>query len=133
MKKEKSCGAVVWRLRDGHREYLIEHMKKGHLSIPKGHVEAGETEEQTALREIREETNLEVRLDTRFRHVVTYSPSADVIKDVVFFTAEALPGPMVNQEAEVSALSWMPYEEAVAAVTYPTDKETLEQAHAWLG
>ncbi len=132
MKQEKSCGAVVWKMKKGQRLYLVEHMIQGHTSLPKGHVEGDETEEETALREIREETGLDAVLDTGFRHVITYSPYPDVVKDVVFFTAEAADGEMKNQEEEVSALEWMTYEDAYRAMTYDTDKETLEKANAYL-
>ena len=54
---------------------LIRHKNGGHWAFPKGHVEKKETEEDTALREIREETGLEVLLDTGFRRAVTYSRS----------------------------------------------------------
>ena len=132
MKMEKSCGAVVYRLENGCPLYLIERMALGHTSIPKGHVEGNETEEETALREIREETNLSVQLDTGFRHLVSYSPQPGVMKDVVFFVARALEGEMINQECEVSALEWMPLDAAIAAVTYVTDKETLRLADAYI-
>ena len=133
MKHEKSCGAVVYRFTDGNLFFLIEHMKLGHVSIPKGHVEGNETEEETAVREIREETNLEVRLDTGFRHEVSYSPSPGIEKQVVFFAAEAATDDLKNQECEVSALEWMPWEQAIGAVTYGTDKEVLSHAAAYLG
>jgi len=63
MKKEKSCGAVVYREQDKKRFYLIlRHKRKGtkggHWDLPKGHVEENESEHQTALREVKEETNL---------------------------------------------------------------------------
>ena len=132
MKKEKSCGAVVYRRREGNMEFLLEHMVQGHTSIPKGHVEAGETEEETARREIREETNLEVELDTAFRHVITYSPGTGIVKDVVFFIAEAKPGKMINQECEVTSLEWMPYDKALAALTHASDRETLTAAEKYL-
>ena len=45
MKYEKSCGAVVYKEDQGRRLYLIEHMALGHIPLPKGHVEEGETEE----------------------------------------------------------------------------------------
>ena len=133
MKYEKSCGAAVYEIRCGVLFFLVEHMVKGHLSIPKGHVEGNETEEETAVREIREETGLEVRLDTVFRHEVSYSPEEGIQKQVVFFAAEALPGGMVNQECEVSALEWLPYDEAVRRVTYETDKDVLSHAAVYLG
>ena len=132
MKYEKSCGAAVYRIEQGTILFLIEHMKLGHISIPKGHMEGQETEEETAVREIREETGLEVELDTAFRHAVRYSPRAGIEKEVVFFTAQLTGGEMQNQECEVSALEWLPYDRAVEAVTYRTDKEVLAHASAYL-
>ena len=133
MKKEKSCGAVVYKWADGVPLFLVEHMAQGHVSLPKGHMEGRETEAETALREIREETNLEVRLDTGFRHVIGYSPSPGVWKDVVFFIAEAVSDRLINQECEVSALEWLPFREAAAAMTFDTDRETLTKAYQYLG
>ncbi len=115
MKFEKSCGAVVYKVVSGVTLFLIEHMALGHTSLPKGHMEKGETEEETAIREIKEETNLDVVLDTRFRHTISYSPYPGIEKTVVFFAAEAASDSLVNQECEVSALEWMPYEQACLA------------------
>ena len=130
MIKEKSCGAVVYKVVNGDVLYLTEHMAKGHVSIPKGHVEDGETETETALREIKEETNLKVEIDTSFRHTISYSPYEGCIKDVVFFTAKAISDDMINQESEVSALEWLTYEKAFAALTFDSDKQTLALADA---
>lgn len=79
MKYEKSCGAVIWRNNDREREYLIILNKKGnalgHWGFPKGHVEAGEKELDTARREIREEVGLEVdSFMPEFRIVNRYNP-----------------------------------------------------------
>ncbi len=128
MIREKSCGAVVYKREKGELLFLVEHMIQGHTSLPKGHVEGNETEEETALREIREETNLEAQLDTSFRHTITYSPREGVIKDVVFFVAEAREGRMINQECEVSGLEWLPYAQAAEAMTFGSDRETLRLA-----
>ena len=89
MIKEKSCGAVIFKIIDNQIYFLVEHMKKGHYALTKGHVENNETEVQTAIREIKEETNLDVIIDTNFREVITYSPYEGCIKDVVFFIAQA--------------------------------------------
>ena len=133
MKHEKSCGAVVYRFEGGRLYFLVEHMRLGHISIPKGHVEGNETEEETARREIKEETNLDVRMDTAFRHEISYSPASGILKQVVFFAAEAVSREMKNQECEVSGLEWLPQDEAVRAVTYDTDKEVLSHAVEYLG
>ena len=74
MKHEKSCGAVVYQFRDGTPLFLIEHMALGHVSLPKGHVEGNETEEETAARELREGANVEARVDTGFRHETSSAP-----------------------------------------------------------
>ena len=133
MKQEKSCGAVVYRLRNETLDFLVEHMIQGHTSIPKGHVEGNETEEETAVREIREETRLEVKLDTVFRHEIHYSPYPGIMKQVIFFAAEAQAGEMKNQESEVSFLEWLPAEQAIQAVTYEDDRDVLSHAAVYLG
>lgn len=125
MIKEKSCGAVVFKVEDGKIYYLIEKMKKGHYSIPKGHVENKETEEQTALREIKEETSLNVWLDTRYKTRVTYSPYKGCMKDVIFFVAKALTKDPIPQEIEVSEIYWLELKDAVARLTYDSDKQVV--------
>ncbi len=133
MIKEKSCGAVVYKIEGGEYLFLLETMRLGHISLPKGHVEADETEAQTALREIKEETNLDVLLDTGFRRVVSYSPYEGCIKDVVFFVAKAKNDlKMQNQECEVSSLTWKNFEEAKKLLTFDSDKQTLTAAYNYL-
>ena len=113
MKKEKSCGAVVFRQEsDKHKVLLIKHINGGHWSFPKGHVEKDETEEETATREIFEETGLTVHIDTKFRCVTTYCPKKDVIKDVIYFLALANEEITQAQETEVSDILWVFIEKA---------------------
>ncbi len=131
--EEKSCGAVVWREEAGRREYLLARHNGGHWSFPKGHVESGETEEQTALREIAEETGLLAQVDTGFRRQVTYYPKPDVVKDVIFFTARITGGREHAQEAEIAEIGWFPLQEARSLITYATDEEVLLAAETYLG
>ena len=131
-KEEKSCGAVIWRKEDGQRQYLLARHNGGHWSFPKGHVENNETEEETAMREILEETGLNARIDTSFRHQVTYSPKPGVIKDVIFFIAVPTGGMEHPQEAEISQLGWFSFQEAAERITYATDEEILLAAEAYL-
>ncbi|MBQ7816589.1 MAG: NUDIX domain-containing protein [Oscillospiraceae bacterium] len=129
MKKEKSCGAIVFYLKDEKEQILlIKHANSGHWSFPKGHVEAGETEVQTAMREIKEETGVNASVDTRFREVVTYSPKKDVIKDVVYFFATTENYETYNQEEEVSDICWVNIDRAIKSVSYKNDKELVRKA-----
>ena len=93
MNYEYSCGAVVFTRIGGVPHYLLVRAKdqrKGCHGFPKGHMEPGETEEQTALREIFEETGLRVQLLEGFRAVTEYPLPCppDTRKRVVFFLAE---------------------------------------------
>ena len=88
-------------------------------------MEGNETESETALREIREETGLTVTLDTCFRAVVTYSPKPGVMKDVIYFAAEYIGGEAHRQVEEVTEICWVPAEEAAAHITFENDKDVL--------
>lgn len=81
MMHEKSCGAIVYRKSHGNIEILlIKHVNSGHWSFPKGHVEGTETEVETAKREIKEETAIDVLIDPTFRETVSYFPKRDTQK-----------------------------------------------------
>lgn len=129
MKSEKSCGAIVLSPDNTNRKVLlIKHENGGHWAFPKGHVEDGETEVETALREIKEETGLNTDLSTAFRKSVNYSPAPDVMKEVVYFIAFAHTETLEKQDAEVTDFAWMPFNEALQAITYDNDKSILQSA-----
>ena len=132
MKTERSYGAVVYKLADNKILYLIEYMVLGHISLPKGHIEKGETEEECAIREIKEETGLDVIIDTSFRETTSYSPAKDVMKDVTFFTALINSDKIFPQKEEVNHIEFLPYEEADKILTYQTDRDVLYKADKYL-
>ncbi len=133
MEQEKSCGAVIYRKKLDKIEYLLICSKKGHhWSYPKGHVENNETETETALREIYEETNLKPNLDLNFRMIVTYSPKIGIIKDVVYFIGEVSNQKVKVQEEEVLNYKWLPYHEAFKMVTHDNEKNILVEANKYL-
>ncbi|MGM9899400.1 MAG: bis(5'-nucleosyl)-tetraphosphatase [Bacilli bacterium] len=130
---EKSCGAIIIRKNDEITETLLIQMIGGHWSFPKGHVENNETEVETALREIKEETNLDVTLDTRFREITTYSPKPNVLKDVIFFIGYAKNCEVTIQESEVKNYAWVNINDACETITYDEDKKIIRKAIKYLG
>ena len=132
MRKEKSCGAVLFRNNSDVREYLVLRSIGGHVTLCKGHVEADETEHETATREIREETALCVDFVEGFRKVITYSPKPDCMKDVVFFLARVTGGTLTCQPEEVAEAWFVPYSEAVNALTHLSDRSVLQKAERFL-
>ena len=135
MKYEKSCGAILWRNNNGTREYLLILNRKGnafgHWGFPKGHVEGKETETQTAIREIFEETGLEVTSFAEgFRVVSRYSPAPGIEKDVVYFLAEITDTNIVLQQSEVAEYKWLDYDAAKKQLSY--DTTIIENAESFL-
>ena len=128
MIKEKSCGAVVYKKINNDIYVLLIKHNVGHWSFPKGHVEENETEEETAIREIKEETNIDVILDNNFRFVNTYSHRENSIKDVIYFVGYPINEEVKPQEEEVSNIEWYNVEKAYDIITYDNDKEVLRKA-----
>ena len=129
MQHEKSCGAIVYRKFHGNIELLlIKNQNGGHWSFPKGHVEGAETEEETAVREIMEETGISVNLDTSFRHVITYAPKKETTKDVVYFLARAVTYDYTPQEEEIAQIKWVEINHAATLLSYDNDRQLVSQA-----
>lgn len=107
----KSCGVLPYRIVDGEREYLLvfEQFSKC-WSLPKGHMEAGETEIETAQRELWEETGLKAQLDRSKTAVLEYSISPVVRKQVVIFPGHVSGIPRVRI-GEIEHFKWVSKEE----------------------
>ena len=134
MKYEKSCGAVVFTRTSKGIEYVIVRSLEGYCGFPKGHCEAGETEEETALREIWEETGLTVRLIPNFRHVDAYPipKKSGVMKQVVYFLAEYERQKIHYQSEELSDACLMTFEAALDALYWESSKTILTRANDYL-
>lgn len=129
MLHEKSCGAIVYRKFHGNTEILlIKHINSGHWSFPKGHVENDETEEETAKREIKEETAIDVIIDPTFRETVTYSPKKDTVKVVVYFLARAKNVNFSPQEDEIAEIRWVDISYAGNILSYENDRTIVTRA-----
>ena len=126
---EKSCGALVYRRKNRRIQLLlIKHRFGGHWSFPKGHMEKGETEVQTALREVKEETGLSIQLEEGFRHSVEYSPKRNTRKQVVYFLGRWLGGEPHRQEEEISQIIWVNLDKAYHMISFRNDKNLIRLA-----
>ena len=128
---EKSCGALVFRRDSRTGEYyilMIRHRPGGYRSFPKGHVEKGETERETAVREVMEETSVEISIVPDFRHVVYYTPAPAVEKEVVYFMAQTEQVYVHPRRGEIAQVEWVPLHRAEQYLTHGNDKKVLSAA-----
>ena len=126
MIQEISFGAVIFY---NNKYLLIKHAVGSHWDFPKGHQEKNETPEQTALREIKEETGLTVKLIPNFSKTISYLSEPNVKKSVTFFLATTKESSVKICQKEIIDYVWLPYTEALVKLTYPQAKEVLNNAH----
>ncbi len=121
MKKEKSVGAVVVK----NYQVLLVYQWKGLWGFQKGHMELGETEVETALREVEEEVGLNIKIDERQRFEFSYDVSGmNIHKTVVLFLAKVAGGGEVTiQEAEITEARWVPFAEVDELLTFKEWKD----------
>jgi bis(5'-nucleosidyl)-tetraphosphatase len=133
MKFEKSCGAVVYRNYGDTIEYLTVRSKAfGHWGFPKGHVEEGESEEETARREVLEETGLYISLCKGFRTSIQYLSMKDTSKVVVFFAGKPLDGDVIIQQEEIQDYKWLNYSKTLELLTFDTDRKVLTEVNDFI-
>ena len=132
---ETSAGAVVFRITPEGPRYLLLQYGWGHWDFPKGHMEKGETEEQTVLRELEEETGItEIRLIENFREIIEYTyqrrrtPGATKSTKVVYFYLVETHTETIRLSHEHKAFAWLPIDEAVRHTTYDNSRNLLMKA-----
>jgi len=150
MPKEKSAGAIIFRKEDGKNYYLLLHYRPahpgqkrgGHWEFAKGHIEGQEKEEETIIREVKEETGLsDIKIMPGFKEYIKYffrknyglegearKKAPWVFKLVVFCVAETQ-----TKEIKISDehdnFIWLPFEDAFKKLTYKNAKEILKRAN----
>lgn len=129
---EKSCGMVLFRETEGERLYLILHYPNGHWDLVKGHVEPGESEQETAARELEEETGIKqfefidgYREQIAYKYIKDGKPSN---KEVIFFLAKT-DETNVQVSHEHHDFLWLNYEDALNKITFENAKNLLRKAH----
>ena len=149
MPKEKSCGAIVFKTHKnqrflGHRKskgfssgqkpvkYLILHYEEGHWDFPKGHVDKGETEQETVKREVKEETGIDdIEFVKGFKETIRYFFRAKgqlINKEVVYYLVESK-----TEEVKLSfehvGFEWLEFEDALKKLTFDNARDLLRKAN----
>ncbi len=120
--KEKSCGCII--IKDN--EVLLVQHNKGHWGFPKGHVENNETEMETAVREVKEETNVDVKIIDDKRYTMEYVTDKGRDKEVVYFIANPISTEIKPQEEEIKNIKWVSFSEALEILSYKNTQDFFE-------
>lgn len=129
---ERCAGAVVYTKINDEIRYLLIHDNHGNYGFPKGHLENNESDEEAAIREIKEETNIDIRLDVDFRKEVYYVMPNGMDKTVVYFLGYFENDNLKPQEGEVDLIELFPYEEAMNMLTFDNIRPILSEANEYL-
>lgn len=125
-----AAGCVVWRKIDGKMHILVVHRTQyGDVTIPKGKVDPGESLPQTAVREIAEETGLQVTLGVPLG-ISRYTLASGKEKIVHYWAAKATDAAIQRStfvpNAEIAALEWVSLKQARTYLSYEPDVEILD-------
>jgi 8-oxo-dGTP pyrophosphatase MutT (NUDIX family) len=130
-----SAGGVVYRELDGRVQVALAHRRTPPLwALPKGTPDSGETIEETAVRETREETGLEVEIERRLGSIRYFfvRGTTRFNKTVHFFLMRSSGGSPDDHDAEFDEVRWVDIPEALALLTHATERSVVEEAAAAL-
>ena len=130
-----SAGGVVYRESSAGTEVVVCRRDSPAVAgLPKGTPERGETQEQTALREVREETGLEVESRGLIGSIRYWfqdrKPAVRYDKTVHFYLMSPTGGDLSLHDHEFDAVEWLPYRDALAALTYESEVEIVRKGLA---
>jgi 8-oxo-dGTP pyrophosphatase MutT (NUDIX family) len=131
---EKSCGAVVF-LKSSEVKYLLLRYGAGHWDFVKGNVEPNESEKETVIRELQEETGIvNAQFIDNFKEKIEYfyrRQGATIHKEVIFFLIETHTE-KVKLSFEHVGYTWLNYQHAMKKLTFQNAKNVLQNAHELL-
>ena len=123
LKKEKSCGCIIIK---NKKVLLVYEKNRNFWGFPKGHMEDGENEIETALREVKEEVGLDVEIDKERRYTLNYVIRDEIDKTTVLYIAKAKNDEIIMQENEIENIRWCDFEEALNILTFDNWKEMFK-------
>lgn len=126
MKNEKSCGAIVEL---NGKILLIQQKKSGNYGFPKGHILPGENEIEASIREVKEETNVDIEINSKKRYSLSYIQNENINKEVVYFLARPKENFKISkQESEISNVFWVDKEKVRETLTYENLRQIWDKA-----
>ncbi len=132
---EKSCGAIVYLKKGSETLYLMLHYEAGHWDFVKGNVEANETEKETVVRELREETGItDAHFIEGFKQKIEYyyrRQGETVHKEVIFFLMETNTETITISFEHIGSI-WLDYAQAMKKLTFKNARELLNKANDFL-
>jgi uncharacterized protein len=130
VKKEKSCGCIIYKYKQNKRLFLLIHQKYGdYVGFPKGHAEINETHIQTALREVKEETNLDVFIFEDITAKDHYIIDKKIDKEVIYFLATPTSHETKKQDSEIIDLLWVEESEVINHLSYQHGKDVFKNIY----
>lgn len=132
MTKIKSCGAVILRKTDKLEVLLVKHIES-HWGFPKGKPVAGESEKETAIRKVKEETGYQIKIIEDFKEISSYLSQVGLYKEVVYFIGEICGGSILTSSTnDIEKAMWLPYNNAYALLAYSSDINVLKKVIKYL-
>lgn len=135
MKRQFSAGLVIFYENGEKIQYLLLHYPGGHWGFPKGKIEQGEDKEQTALRELKEETGIEtaeILPDFEAKIEYFFRVKNELYFKEVMFLIGRVDTQNITLSHEHQAYEWLDYEKAHERLTYQNSKDVLKHAHNFL-
>lgn len=132
LKREFSAGGVVFRRINGQVLWLVqERAGHGYWQLPKGHIEKGESSQQAAVREVKEESGITVRIITKLSAIKYFYVIENErrFKQVQWYLMEYVAGSTADFDPrEVSAAKFVPFKEAYKLIEYENEQKILQAA-----
>lgn len=127
-----SAGAVLYTIIDNKINYLVSLDFHNNWGFPKGHLEQGETSVDAAIREIKEEVEIDATLDTNFKKELIYIMPNGIEKHSIYYIGKFMDQIPSKQLSEVQDIKILPYEKALDTLSFENMKDVLIQANKYI-